>query len=103
MSNDPAGGNLALTNLLGLAEPPTAIVCSTDQLAIGVLHGASNRELRVPGALSVTGFDDLQVSEFTVPALTTVRMPVAEMASGGPDRGRRCRRGQQGDTGDAEA
>jgi DNA-binding LacI/PurR family transcriptional regulator len=81
VSNDPAGGNLALTNLLGLAEPPTAIVCSTDQLAIGVLHGASNRELRVPGALSVTGFDDLQVSEFTVPALTTVRMPVAEMAS----------------------
>lgn len=81
VSNDPAGGNLALASLLALPEPPTAIVCSTDQLAIGVLHGAATRGVRVPDQLSVTGFDDLPVSAFTVPALTTVRMPVRAMAA----------------------
>jgi DNA-binding LacI/PurR family transcriptional regulator len=80
VSNDPSGGSLALANLLALPDPPTAIVCSTDQLAIGVLHGAANRGIRVPEDLSVTGFDDLPMSAFTVPALTTVRMPVAAMA-----------------------
>jgi DNA-binding LacI/PurR family transcriptional regulator len=80
VSNDPAGGNLALARLLALPVPPTAIVCSTDQLAIGVLHGAASRGIRVPEQLSVTGFDDLPLSSFTVPALTTVRMPVGAMA-----------------------
>jgi DNA-binding LacI/PurR family transcriptional regulator len=81
VSNDPAGGSLALANLLALPEPPTAIVCSTDQLAIGVLHGAATRGIRVPDQLSVTGFDDLPFSQFTVPALTTIRMPVGAMAT----------------------
>jgi DNA-binding LacI/PurR family transcriptional regulator len=79
-ANDPAGGNAALGRLMALPIPPTAVVCSTDQLALGVLHGAATRGLRVPGDLSVTGFDDLPTSAFTVPALTTVRMPVREMA-----------------------
>ena len=60
---------------------PTAIVCATDLLAIGVLHCAAVRGLRIPDALSVTGFDDLPLSSLTVPALTTVRMPTREMAS----------------------
>ena len=79
--NEPAGGDKALGALLDLPLRPTAIVCSTDQLAIGVLHGASKRGLRVPDDLSVTGFDDLPISGFTVPALTTVRMPIGAMAS----------------------
>jgi DNA-binding LacI/PurR family transcriptional regulator len=56
-------------------------VCSTDQLAIGVLHGAAMRGLAVPDELSVVGFDDLPISAFTVPSLTTIRMPVHEMAA----------------------
>jgi DNA-binding LacI/PurR family transcriptional regulator len=80
VANDPSGGERALASLLALAEPPTAIVCSTDQLAIGVLHGAASSGLRVPDDLSVTGFDDLPLSVFMVPSLTTVRMPVAAMA-----------------------
>lgn len=79
--NDPAGGDKALAALAALPNRPTAIVCSTDQLAIGVLHGAASRGLRVPDEISVTGFDDLSISTFTVPPLTTVRMPVAEMAA----------------------
>ena len=81
VSNEPAGGEQALAALMGLPVPPTAIVCSTDQLAIGVLHGAAIRGLAVPDELSVVGFDDLPISAFTVPSLTTIRMPVREMAA----------------------
>ncbi|HXG39317.1 MAG TPA: LacI family DNA-binding transcriptional regulator [Candidatus Limnocylindrales bacterium] len=81
VANEPAGGAEALDALLRLPVPPTAVVCSTDQLAIGVLHQADARGIRVPERLSVTGFDDLPVSAYTVPALTTVRMPLAEMAA----------------------
>ena len=66
---------------MALPIPPTSIVCSTDQLAIGVLHGAATRGLAVPDELSVVGFDDLPISAFTVPSLTTIRMPVREMAA----------------------
>jgi DNA-binding LacI/PurR family transcriptional regulator len=65
--------------MLELAEPPTAVIASTDVLAIGVLHEAHVRGLRVPDDLSVTGFDDIPLAAFMVPALTTVRMPVREM------------------------
>jgi DNA-binding LacI/PurR family transcriptional regulator len=78
--NLPAGGERALGALVRLPVRPTAIVCSTDQLAIGVLHGAATRGLRVPCDLSVTGFDDLPLATFLVPSLTTVRMPVRAMA-----------------------
>jgi DNA-binding LacI/PurR family transcriptional regulator len=79
VSNDPAGGKQALGDLMDLPTRPSAVVCSTDQLAIGVLNGAASLGLHVPADLSVTGFDDLPISAFTVPALTTVRMPIREM------------------------
>lgn len=81
VSNDPRGGDLALRELMELATPPTAVVCSTDHLAFGVLHAASALGLRIPVDLSVVGFDDIPIASFTVPPLTTVRMPVVEMTS----------------------
>ena len=80
-SNDPTGGGQALAAMLELPEPPTAVIASTDVLAIGVLHEAHERGIRVPEDLSVTGFDDIPLAAFTVPALTTVRMPVREMVA----------------------
>ena len=80
-ANDPTSGGAALAAMLDLPEPPTAVVASTDVLAIGVLHEAHVRGLRVPDDLSVTGFDDIPLAAFTVPALTTVRMPVREMVA----------------------
>lgn len=77
--NDPATGVAALERLLALPEPPTAVVASTDVLALGLLHAAYEHDLRVPDQLSITGFDDIPLVPFTVPALTTVRMPVREM------------------------
>jgi DNA-binding LacI/PurR family transcriptional regulator len=77
--NTFAGGVAAFEALLALPEPPTAVAAATDVLAIGILHGASAQGLAVPDDLSVTGFDDIPFAAMTVPALTTVRMPVEKM------------------------
>ncbi len=80
-TNDPAGGDSALRALMALAQPPTAIVCSSDHLATGVLHAAAELGVAVPDGLSVVGFDDIPMASYTVPPLTTVHMPVAEMTA----------------------
>jgi DNA-binding LacI/PurR family transcriptional regulator len=82
-SNDFQGGVEVLGRLMDLPEPPTALVASTDVIAIGALHAAQKRGLRVPADLSVTGFDDIPVARVSVPALTTVRMPTREMVESG--------------------
>jgi DNA-binding LacI/PurR family transcriptional regulator len=79
--NEPAGGVSAMEALLRLDEPPTAVLATTDVLAMGALHAVHLAGLRVPDDVSVVGFDDIPLAAFTVPALTTVRMPVAEMAA----------------------
>ncbi|HEY3164246.1 MAG TPA: LacI family DNA-binding transcriptional regulator [Candidatus Limnocylindrales bacterium] len=79
VSNDPAGGSQALAALLDLAERPTAVVASTDVIAMGVLFEANARGLTVPDDLSVTGFDDIPLAAFSIPTLTTLRMPIREM------------------------
>jgi len=82
-ANDLEGGGEALSRLLDLPQPPTAVVASTDVLALGALHAAYERGLRVPDDLSVTGFDDIPFASASIPALTTVRMPVREMVAAG--------------------
>jgi LacI family transcriptional regulator len=69
-----AGGEL-----LDLEQRPTAVVCFNDKVAVGVLEAAHERGLRVPADLSVTGFDDIDVSRAATPRLTTVRQPLQEM------------------------
>jgi DNA-binding LacI/PurR family transcriptional regulator len=83
--NDFAGGADALYRLMGLPEPPTAIAAATDVIAIGMLHAAQRRGLVVPRDLSITGFDDIPVAAFSVPSLTTVRMPTAAMIASAVD------------------
>ena len=77
--NTMAGGEAALDALLELNDPPTALVTSTDLVAIGVLHAAYSRGRIVPRELSVVGFDDIPIAAHTAPALTTLRMPITEM------------------------
>jgi DNA-binding LacI/PurR family transcriptional regulator len=81
--NTAVGGAEALEWLLSLKQPPTAIVCSTDTLAFGVLHTAYARGRKVPDELSVVGFDDMMLASHTVPALTTLRMPTSEIVAQG--------------------
>jgi LacI family transcriptional regulator len=58
---------------------PTAIMTGNDLAAIGVLHCAYDSRLRVPEDLSVVGFDDILLAEYTQPALTTVAVPRQEL------------------------
>jgi DNA-binding LacI/PurR family transcriptional regulator len=81
VSNDPSGGDAALRTLSALDPLPTAVVCTTDHLATGVLHAAADLGVDVPGSLSVVGFDDIPIASYTVPSLTTVHMPVNEMTA----------------------
>jgi LacI family transcriptional regulator len=59
--------------LLDLAEPPTAIVAFNDLLALGALGAARDVGVDVPGQLSITGFDDVPVAQYSSPGLTTLR------------------------------
>ena len=79
-SNDPASGAEAFTRLAATREPPTAVITATDHVAIGVLHAARRLGISVPGQVSVVGFDDIHLSSYTAPPLTTLHNPVAEMA-----------------------
>jgi DNA-binding LacI/PurR family transcriptional regulator len=83
VSNTPGGGEAAIRALLALPEPPTAIVTSTDTLAVGALHAAYSQGVNVPADLSVVGFDDILLASHTVPALTTLRMPTADIVAEG--------------------
>lgn len=74
-----AGGRMGCAALLALAEPPTAIVCGIDQLAVGCLVEAQSRGLVVPEALSVVGIDNLEMAAHLSPALTTVHVPTARI------------------------
>lgn len=81
--NTLAGGEEALRALLALPEPPTAVATSTDLAAVGVLHATYSDGRTVPNELSVVGYDDLLLAAYTVPALTTLRMPIAEIVGEG--------------------
>jgi LacI family repressor for deo operon, udp, cdd, tsx, nupC, and nupG len=65
--------------LLAAPKPPTAIFCFNDEMALGVLHTARRRNLRVPNDLSVVGVDDIHHARFWDPPLTTVAMPMRDM------------------------
>ena len=69
----------ATEQLLALQRPPTAIFASNDDMAAAVVSVAHRRDMRVPGQLSVAGFDDSPISRKIWPALTTVRQPIVDM------------------------
>jgi LacI family transcriptional regulator len=73
------GGYQRAGELLALARPPTAVFAGSDEQAFGVVEAARVAGLTVPGDLSVVGFDDLPMSRWASPPLTTVRQPLAQM------------------------
>jgi LacI family transcriptional regulator len=74
-ADGPEGGRQATRQLLASGFRPTAIICVNDFTAIGVLRELRESGFRVPGDISVTGFDNIKLSEFCYPALTTVHIP----------------------------
>jgi LacI family repressor for deo operon, udp, cdd, tsx, nupC, and nupG len=77
------GGLHAAERLLRGDDPPTALVCDDDLLAAGACKAARRLGLRVPGDVSVTGFDDLAVATAVEPELTTVRLPAETIGASG--------------------
>jgi LacI family transcriptional regulator len=74
-----AGGRAEAEVLLRLPDPPTAIFAFNDAMAVGAMQALAACGLRVPADVSVVGFDDTIQAAIAVPALTTVRQPLAEL------------------------
>ena len=74
------GGFSAVPQLLSAPARPTAVLCSNDLTAIGVLRGLDAEGLRTPRDMSVIGFDDIHMAQFTLPPLTTIRLSRRELA-----------------------
>jgi len=70
----------AAARLLDLAEPPDALFCVNDFLALGARDAARNRDFDVPGALWIVGYDDIEMASWHAFDLTTVRQPLSQMA-----------------------
>lgn len=76
---DPDSGEAAMRQLLSLPTPPTAVFAMNDLMALGALKACSALGVRVPHDMALIGYDDMRFSEFTYPALTTIRAPEIEL------------------------
>ena len=76
-----AGGREGLREVIGGENPPSALICGNDVLAIGALAECHERGIDVPRSLSLTGFDDMEIAAVVTPALTTVHFPTTELGA----------------------
>lgn len=82
MAGDGAAWGARMADqLLDLAEPPTALVAASDELAIGAIEAARRRGLRIPGDLGIIGYDDIEIARLL--GLSTIRQPMTEMGRAG--------------------
>ena len=72
-------GYVAMKKLLELPDPPTAVFCASDMLAIGALEAASDKGIRVPQDISIVGFDGIDLGQLITPRLTTIKQDTEEM------------------------
>ena len=75
-------GTVAAARLLGRKDPPTAIFCFNDEMAMGVIETARRLKLRIPDDLSVVGFDDIRYASHLDPPLTTIAQPMRQIGEG---------------------
>jgi LacI family transcriptional regulator len=73
------GGEEAFGKLQALRERPTAVLCSNDMTAIGVMRKSYSEKIAVPNDLSVVGFDNIRFSEYILPPLSTIEMSQAQL------------------------
>jgi LacI family transcriptional regulator len=73
------GGEKAFAKLMNRRVRPTAVLCSNDMTAIGVMRKCYSEKIVVPQDLSVIGFDNIHLSQYILPPLTTIEMSQAEL------------------------
>jgi len=78
-------GKEGFKRLFSKGNRPTAVFCSNDILAIGAIEGARQIGLRVPNDVSIIGFDNMQISSFVSPTLSTISQPTYEMGRMGAE------------------
>jgi DNA-binding LacI/PurR family transcriptional regulator len=83
---DFAGGRAALDRMLETAERPTALLCTNDITAIGAVQRAFELGVSIPGEFSIVGYDDIPMASMATVPLTTVSVPLAEVAELAFDR-----------------
>ncbi|MER7504474.1 LacI family DNA-binding transcriptional regulator [Nonomuraea pusilla] len=79
----PAGGAAAMATLLAAPEPPTAVFVANVASAIGAMEAVRKAGLEIPRDVSIVAVHDLDLASYLYPALTTVRMPLAELGRRG--------------------
>ena len=67
--------NTVFAQLMAVTNPPDAVFCAYDELALGVIKTAQQMGINIPGDLGLVGFDDLRICQYTSPTLTTVKQP----------------------------
>lgn len=75
------GGRRAFRELLKASDRPTAVICSSDLMAIGVIDVARDVGLRIPEDISVVGFDGIEAGTWVEPELTTIEQPIEQIAA----------------------
>lgn len=73
-------GYSAMNALLSLPEPPTMVLCSNDNMAIGAMNACYARGVTIPDQISLIGFDDIVLAKYTNPALTTIHRPISDIS-----------------------
>lgn len=79
-SNTRSAASQAVRSFYSLPQPPTAILCTSDFLALAAINAALQQGWQIPEQLSIIGFDDIEASSDAYPPLTTIRQPVEEIA-----------------------
>ena len=77
--DDYGGGYRIIDELMELKPKPTAVIGSSDTLAIGLIKAAHEKGIQIPEDLSIVGFDDITIAKFIEPSLTTIRQPIEDM------------------------
>ncbi|KXZ13414.1 LacI family DNA-binding transcriptional regulator [Bacillus nakamurai] len=83
---DMKSGYQAMEKLMSLQSPPTAVFCSNDDMAIGAMNAVFANGIQVPGDISVIGFDDIGISQYMTPRLSTVKRPVEKISKLGAEK-----------------
>jgi LacI family transcriptional regulator len=81
----PPSGQAAMDDLLSMAAPPSAVFVASDAVALGAVRSVRQRGLSIPHDLALVGFDDIPLSEFVQPPLSTVRIPAGGLGWGAAD------------------